>query len=53
MAFILSELNLNHDSGDHDGKGNVNVKYILGEKNFNYIHLDNFIEKRIAKLINY
>ena len=52
MAFLLSELNLIHDRGDHYGTGNVNVKRIHGEKNFNYIYLDNVTEKRMAKLLN-
>ena len=37
VNFLLSELTLTHESGNHDGTSNVNVKSILGEKNFKYI----------------
>ena len=58
MAFHMivhcegDKLNLIHYRGDHDGTGNVNVKRIHDEKNFNYIYLDNATEKRMAKLLN-
>ena len=53
MTFFIVKVKHNpQQSGSHDGEANVNIKCILGEKNFNYVYLDNSTEKGITKLMD-